>query len=248
MTALIGLRENLQLARLHLITDLRGGKDAFVEFVDMAFGAGADIIQVRDQGVDDATLVEALNAASRVAFDHLGLVCVGRRADVATQLQSDLLHLGASDGDLGDARGALHQWSLVGRSVHDEAQIRHAVDERADWAVVGPVFGDGAPGLDLVATAAATWPVTDEHATPWFAAGGITPDNLDGVLAAGATRIVVGRAVTTAADPRAVLQDFDTRLRAHWRQVNGEGYAHRTLGGPERTATLNETLDGPPEQ
>ena len=48
---------------------------------------------------------------------------------------------------------------------------------------------------------------------PWFAIGGIDLDNLDQVLAAGATRVVVVRALTEAADPRATAEAFAARLR-----------------------------------
>jgi thiamine-phosphate pyrophosphorylase len=51
-------------------------------------------------------------------------------------------------------------------------------------------------------------------ARPWFAIGGIDLARLDGVLAAGATRVVVVRALTEAADPAAAARAFASRLRA----------------------------------
>jgi thiamine-phosphate pyrophosphorylase len=50
-------------------------------------------------------------------------------------------------------------------------------------------------------------------ARPWFAIGGIDPGNLDQVLAAGARRVVVVRAITEADDPRAAAAGFASRLR-----------------------------------
>jgi thiamine-phosphate pyrophosphorylase len=49
---------------------------------------------------------------------------------------------------------------------------------------------------------------------PWFAIGGIGPRQLDEVLAAGATRVVVVRALTEADDPGAAAAAFARRLRA----------------------------------
>ena len=49
---------------------------------------------------------------------------------------------------------------------------------------------------------------------PWFAIGGIGLSELDDVLAAGATRVVVVRAITEAADPGAAAAAFAKRLRA----------------------------------
>jgi thiamine-phosphate pyrophosphorylase len=49
---------------------------------------------------------------------------------------------------------------------------------------------------------------------PWFAIGGIDADRLPEVLAAGARRIVVVRAITAAQDPRAAAQELSSALAA----------------------------------
>lgn len=249
VTALIGLRDNLALSRLQVITDLRGGTEAFVTFLDQLFSAGVDLVQVRDDSVDEAALREALDAAVQPTFDHRKLLCVGRNTDVAAAFEADLLHLGSTDGDLSDARQRLGKWSLVGRSVHDRAQLDHAVLEGADWLTVGPVYGNDA-GLALVEMAAATLPVADETSAPWFAVGGITLDNLDEVLAAGAVRIAVASAVTRADDPVAAATEFSQRVRSHWKsRTDLSDYAFRAMGGPSRTATLNPAaVAGPPDE
>jgi thiamine-phosphate pyrophosphorylase len=69
------------------------------------------------------------------------------------------------------------------------------------------VPGRPAPGLALTRHAAA---LATER--PWFAIGGIDLTNLDQVLEAGATRVVVVRALTEAADPRAAAKAFTARL------------------------------------
>jgi thiamine-phosphate pyrophosphorylase len=52
-----------------------------------------------------------------------------------------------------------------------------------------------------------------QQAKPWFAIGGIDLDRLDQVLEAGATRVVVVRAITAADDPGAAAAEFSRRLR-----------------------------------
>ena len=71
---------------------------------------------------------------------------------------------------------------------------------------IGPVWetptkpGRPAAGLEYVRRAAA-------NATlPWFAIGGIDTGNVGEVLAAGARRVVVVRAIRDAADPRAAAR------------------------------------------
>ena len=52
-----------------------------------------------------------------------------------------------------------------------------------------------------------------DPARPWFAIGGIDEVRLSAVLAAGATRVVVVRAITEADDPRAAAAALAGRLR-----------------------------------
>ena len=81
---------------------------------------------------------------------------------------------------------------------------------------VGPTWatptkpGRPAAGVELVERAAA---LGSER--PWFAIGGIDAGNIDRVLAAGARRVVVVRAITEAEDPRAAAAGLRQRLVAH---------------------------------
>ena len=70
---------------------------------------------------------------------------------------------------------------------------------------------------ELVRYATEVAPPHDIAAKPWFAIGGIGPDNLDEVLAAGARRVCVVRALTQATDPEAAARELGSRLRQAWR-------------------------------
>jgi thiamine-phosphate pyrophosphorylase len=77
---------------------------------------------------------------------------------------------------------------------------------------VGPVWatptkpGRPAAGVEYVEFAA------KEAELPWFAIGGIEPGNLAAVIAAGAERIVVVRAIRDADDPGAVAAALSSGL------------------------------------
>ena len=83
-----------------------------------------------------------------------------------------------------------------------------------DYFCAGPLWttptkpGRPATGLGLPRHVAGRHP-----GRPWFAIGGISLDRLDDVLAAGATRVVVVRAITEADDPAAATRAFASRLR-----------------------------------
>jgi thiamine-phosphate pyrophosphorylase len=217
-------RERLATASLYLCTDARRERGDLAEFADAALAGGVDIIQLRDKGsageqqfgpLEARDELEALATLADAARRHDVLVAVNDRADIALAAGADVLHLGQDDLPLTVAREILGAGPLIGRSTHDVAQMRAAVDEEVDYFCVGPCWptptkpGRSAPGLDLVR---ATAEMAMEK--PWFAIGGIDEQRLPEVLAAGARRIVVVRAITAADDPRAAAQRLKTALRA----------------------------------
>jgi thiamine-phosphate pyrophosphorylase len=217
-------RERLATATLYLCTDARREHGDLAEFADAALAGGVDIIQLRDKAstgeqrfgpLEARQELEALEVLADAARRHGALLAVNDRADIAVAAGADVLHLGQDDLPLSIARDLIGPDPVIGRSTHEVAQVSAAAAEAVDYFCVGPCWptptkpGRPAPGLDLVR-------VTAELATqkPWFAIGGIDEQRLPEVLAAGARRIVVVRAITGADDPRAAAQRLKARLAA----------------------------------
>lgn len=214
----------LATARLYLCTDARRERGDLAEFADAALAGGVDIIQLRDKGSAGEQRFGPLEAreelaACRILADaarrHGALFAVNDRADIARAAGADVLHLGQGDLPPAVARDIAGPDVLLGLSSHDREQAAAAALGEADYFCVGPCWptptkpGRQAPGLGLVRAAA-------EFATdkPWFAIGGIDERRLPEVLDAGARRIVVVRAITAAADPRAAAQRLSSALAA----------------------------------
>lgn len=203
----------LESASLYLCTDARSERGDLAEFVDAALSGGVDIIQLREKGLEARQELQALEVLADAARRHGALLAVNDRADIARAADSDVLHLGQDDLPLDVAR-AVAPGALIGRSTHDTDQVARAVAEDVDYFCVGPCWptptkpGRPAPGLDLVRHTAALAP-----AKPWFAIGGIDGERLPEVLDAGATRIVVVRAITEAEDPAAAARMLKAALR-----------------------------------
>ena len=185
------------------------------EFLDAVLAGGVDVVQLREKGIEAAREIELCEVVAEVAARHGALWSVNDRADVAHATQADVLHLGQDDLPVSDARAILGPDVIIGRSCHDEQQVAAAaVQPGVDYFCVGPTWptptkpGRPAPGLALTRYAAELG--TDR---PWFAIGGIDAGNLDEVLAAGATRVVVVRALTEAVDPQAAAAHLKDRLR-----------------------------------
>lgn len=207
-------RERLASARLYLCTDGRGGGPGLDRFLDAVLGAGVDVVQLRDKHLEARPLL-ALAERFRAACDrHGALFVVNDRPDLALAAGADGVHLGQDDLDPAIARRVLGPGAIIGRSTHAPDQLRRAHDEGVDYCAVGPVHatptkpGRPAAGMDVVRVAAR------EATLPWFAIGGIDAGNLADVVAAGARRIVVVRAITEAADPAGAARALRAALEA----------------------------------
>jgi thiamine-phosphate pyrophosphorylase len=190
-------------ARLYLITGARPDLESFLE---AAVRGGVDLVQLREKTLADAELLPVLEEA-RAITRRLGVpLVVNDRPDLAVLVGADYVHVGQDDMPAAAAR----RFGLaVGLSTHSPAELDAA---EADYVGVGPVHatptkeGRPAVGLELVRYAA-------EHArVPWFAIGGIDAGNVADVVAAGATRVAVVRAIGDADDPERAAAELRAAL------------------------------------
>ncbi len=190
-------------ARLYLITGARPDLEGFLE---AAVSGGVDLVQMREKAVADRELLPVLEEA-RAITRRLGVpLVVNDRPDLAVLVGADYVHVGQDDMPAAAAR----RFGIpVGLSTHSPAELDAA---EADYVGVGPVHatptkeGRPAVGLELVRYAA-------KHArVPWFAIGGIDAGNVADVVAAGATRVAVVRAIGDADDPERAAAELRAAL------------------------------------
>jgi thiamine-phosphate pyrophosphorylase len=210
------LRGRLAAARLYLCTDARERQGDLPSFLDAVLGAGVDVVQLRQKGLEAAQEMAFLELFRAKCDKHGALLSVNDRADVAYAVGADVLHLGQDDLPAGAARAILGPGPLIGLSSHAEAETaRASTADGVDYFCVGPVWptptkpGRPAPGLALL-----RYTATMGTSRPWFAIGGISLASLSEVLDAGARRVVVVRAITEAADPAQAAAGLAARLPA----------------------------------
>lgn len=207
----------LATARLYLCVDSRSRTNDLEPFLDAVLANGVDIVQLREKGLEAREEIRLLEIFAAAAERHGALFAVNDRADVARAVRAPILHLGQDDLPVPVAREIVGEQALIGRSTHSPEQADAARGEAGvAYYCTGPTWvtptkpGRPAAGLGLIEHAAA-----HQDRRPWFAIGGIeTLQRLDAVLAAGARRAVVVRAITEADDPGAAAAAFAARLRA----------------------------------
>jgi thiamine-phosphate pyrophosphorylase len=201
-------RARLAAARLYLVCDATPGGRPLADVLVPALRGGVDLFQLRMKGADDEVVLAAAAVAREACAAAGALFILNDRPDLVAAAGADGAHVGQDDLPLARARELAGEDRLIGQSTHSPAQVDAAAG--ADYIGVGPVHatptkpGRPAVGLDLVAYAAA-------HATvPFFAIGGLDEATVGAVLAAGATRVAIVRAIAGSADPEASAR----RLRA----------------------------------
>jgi thiamine-phosphate pyrophosphorylase len=204
-------RERLARARLYVVTDARRARGDLADFLDSILSAGVDIVQLREKDAEGGDLVQWGNVFKDAASRHGALFVVNDRADVAVAVDADGVHMGQGDLAPEITRRLVGPDMIIGLSTHSEEGFQRA-SRHADYVCVGPVYqtptkpGRPAVGVSLVEQAAR------HESRPWFAIGGINAETLGQVTQAGATRIVVVRAVTEAPDPAAAVRRLLARL------------------------------------
>jgi thiamine-phosphate pyrophosphorylase len=209
----------LSAARLYFVCEARPHDHDPADLLDAALRGGADIVQMREKSSRSADDLVALAEPFRRAADaHGALFILNDRPDLVAACGADGVHVGQEDMPVGEARELAGPEALIGLSTHSPDQIEAACaasgDNRPDQLSVGPVWetptkaGRPATGLGLIEVAAR------EASIPWFAIGGIDGDNVSDVAAAGASRVVVVRAIRDADDPEDAARTLRRALEA----------------------------------
>jgi thiamine-phosphate pyrophosphorylase len=203
-------RERLQAARVYFVVEASVPEPV----LRAALAGGADMLQLRDKQASDDELLHAAGVFRSACDEHGALFWLNDRPDLVETAQADGVHVGQDDEPVPDVRAVVGPDVLVGLSTHSPEQLDAALATDADELSVGPVYetptkaGRPAAGLGYVSYAAQR--IGGER--PWFAIGGIDRGNVGEVVAAGAGRIVVVRAIRDASDPAAATRDLRAAL------------------------------------
>ena len=187
-----------------LVTDRHEtrGRD-LVDVVAAAVAGGVRLVQLRERDLPAAE-VEALarRLLERLRGTGASLLVNGHPA-LALALGIGL-HVSAAAPALASTKPALY-----GRASHDEVEVRRALADGVSYLVVGPVFPTGSkPGHPGAGLEALSRLVAVAVPIPVFAIGGITPERLGSVLAAGAHGAAVRTAILGAPDPARAAREF----------------------------------------
>ncbi|MFC1675546.1 thiamine phosphate synthase [Planctomycetota bacterium] len=177
--------------------------------------SGADCIQLRAKGIDDDKLFAVAEDFVSLCGQAGVVSIINDRIDIAVAAAADGVHLGQGDLPIEQVRKLAMAPMIIGKSTHSVEQLRSACDERVTYAALGPVFAtETKPDAKTVGTEyiTAAKDILADTGIGHLAIGGITLENLDLVLKAGAETVAVCSAITGAAEPAAMCRAFKEKI------------------------------------
>ena len=193
--------------KLYPITDVQISGLSHAEQVVRLSEGGATVIQLREKNLaPDEFQSQAAEALLEARKRGIRII-VNDRVDLALALKADGVHLGQDDLPPEAARAILGDQKIIGFSTHSLEQARSATKLPVDYLAIGPVFPTSSKArpdpLVGLATLGQVRNVIGD--VPLVAIGGITAENAEEVLAAGADSVAIIRALL--ADPLAISKN-----------------------------------------
>lgn len=176
------------LPKIYPITDAATSGLSHAEQVAKLIAGGARLIQLREKHASPREIFEAANSAIQIARKSGCRIIINDRVDIAFALKADGVHLGQYDMPPEKAREILGPDAIIGFSTHSVEQAINASSLPIDYIAIGPIFEtrtkadpDDVVGLEGLAEVRNTL-----RNFPLVAIGGITIENINVVLNAGA--------------------------------------------------------------
>ena len=140
---------------------------------------------------------------------------INDHADLALAAGADGVHLGQKDLPVATVRRRLWRDGIIGCSTNNVEEALRAQADGASYVSVGRLFPTTSQHDTRPAAPETIRAIKAAVSIPVAAIGGITEDNIDAVLAAGADMVAVISAVVAAPDPRDAARRLAERIAAY---------------------------------
>ena len=192
----------LVLPRLYVILDAALLSSSETQVARTLVDSGVRLLQYRNKSASARELLRKSRDLAGELLPRGVTFIVNDRADVAALAGGSGVHVGQDDLSVESAREVVGPRALVGLSTHNLEQFRSAAASSADYIAIGPIFATASKANpDPVVGMGMIRQVRRLSDKPVVAIGGITLENVQEVLAAGADSVAVIGDILRAADP-----------------------------------------------
>lgn len=166
---------------------------------------GIKMLQLREKHLSDNELIKIGKEIRGITWGTDTRFVVNDRPDIAAICKADYLHLGQDDISLEDARKIVGDMK-IGLSTHSIEQAKTALQKKPDYIGFGPIYPTNAKSRpDKPVGTIKLAELLSFSDVPVVAIGGIFPENIGPVIAAGAKNIAVVRYLMRT-------EEFDERV------------------------------------
>ena len=195
--------EFARIRGLYVIVDPAAcGERSPIDVARAAIEGGARTIQWRDKHRDKGEQLDDARAIAALCRERGALFIENDHADFALAVGAGGVHLGQHDLPIGLVRPIVGPAMVIGVSTNTVDEARAAEAAGADYVAVGAIFATPSKGVTRPASIERLRDVKAAVRLPVVAIGGISIDNIERVVAAGADAAAVISAVCGADDPR----------------------------------------------
>lgn len=181
----------------------------FVTASEAALVGGARVLQYRDKHSSAAQRVTIARSLNDLCRGHGVPLIINDDVQLAASIGAAGVHLGRDDADVGAARALLGKDVIIGLSCYNQLERAQAAQAAgANYVAFGSFFASRTKpqavraSLELLRAARAALKI------PIVAIGGITPENGDSLIEAGADALAVIEGVFGQTDMRAAAERY----------------------------------------
>lgn len=179
---------------------------------------GVKLVQLRIKAMEEPALRAEIRRAKAICSEHGCELVINDYWQLAIEETCDFVHLGQEDMAEADVAAIRQAGLRLGVSSHDHAELDAALAARPDYVALGPIYPTLLKKMKWA-------PQGTERLGEWksrigplplVAIGGLTPERLPAVFAAGADAAAVVTDILTSADPEARTREWITATEP-WR-------------------------------
>ncbi|PKH52732.1 thiamine phosphate synthase [Tenacibaculum sp. Bg11-29] len=186
------------ISKLQYITQGKTAQE-HLDNIQNSCASGAEWVQLRLKGFDPKTILETAKQAREITMHFQTRLIINDYYKVAKEVKADGVHLGEKDACPLKVRDYLGKFYSIGGTANTLEDCKKLLDKKVDYIGLGPFqFTETKKNLSPVLGVEGYKKIVEEleTETPIIAIGGITLDDVAGIVHAGVYGVAVSGAIT----------------------------------------------------
>ena len=172
------------------------------------------MLQYRNKEAKNNSSQEIAHKLNKLCNQHNTLFIINDDVELAKEINADGVHIGEHDQALDKARNTLGEDAIIGVSCYNDIELaQRAENAGADYIALGAFYPSKSKSNTVVASEELLNQARQRLTVPIVAIGGITPDNAEPLVKAGADLLAVISSIYDNPDPEENVGKFNQLFR-----------------------------------